>query len=159
MRSLSIIILSFVLIVGLEAQSPVDPIDQKGLEKMLSQKNDTIYVINFWATWCSPCVKELPYFDALHRDSTTSKLVVNLISLDFPNQVEARVVPFLKDNGISAPVFNMTEMDYNAWIPIVDSLWSGSIPATLIFRGDKSTFIESEVTREELFEAVNDFNH
>ena len=105
------------------------------------KSNDTTYVINFWATWCSPCVKEIGYFEELHRESGTSKLKVFLISLDFPNQLERRVMPFLEERDISAEVLLVTDLKYNEWIDRVDSSWSGAIPATLIYQGDERIFL------------------
>ena len=78
-----------------------------------------------------------------------------LVSLDFPNQVERRLIPFLKEKAISAPVVLMTDLDYNSWIGRVDKDWSGAIPATLIFNRDTRLFLEQELSRDELFEHVN----
>lgn len=130
-------------------------IDREGLISLTSQTNDTTYVINFWATWCSPCVKEIGYFEELHRKSVSSKMKVILVSLDFPNQVEKRVMPFLEEKKITACVVLMTDLNYNEWIDRVEPSWSGAIPATLIFNKTNRVFLEKELTRDELFENVN----
>ena len=132
-------------------------VDKAGLNEILSRKTDTVYVVNFWATWCSPCVKELPYFEELHKSAAGRKLQVILVNLDFPNKLESRVYPFVKENTISAPILNMTDMDYNSWIPDVDEDWSGAIPATLMFTGEKRNFISGEISRNELFDAVEEY--
>jgi hypothetical protein len=80
---------------------------------------------------------------------------VILVSLDFPNQVERRLIPFLEDKEITAQVMLMTDLDYNSWIERVDKSWSGAIPATLIFNRERRVFLEQELTRDELFENVN----
>ncbi|WP_304198193.1 TlpA disulfide reductase family protein [Flavobacterium alvei] len=64
-------------------------------EEILSDKN-TIYVVNFWATWCGPCVKELPHFEQLNSENKNIKVV--LVSLDFKNTLESKLKPFLKKN-------------------------------------------------------------
>lgn len=120
------------------------------LEVLSNQKNDTTYVLNFWATWCSPCVKEIGYFEELHRQFESENVKVILVSLDFPNQVEKRVLPFLKQKDITAEVLLMTDLNYNAWIDRIDPAWSGALPATLIYKGDKRIFLEQELSREEL---------
>ena len=129
-------------------------IDSDELVILASRSDDTTYVINFWATWCSPCVKEIGYFEELHAAHRNRKLKVLLVSLDFPNQVDRRVIPFMKEKEISAPVMLMTDLDYNAWIERIDTSWSGAIPATLIYNRDQRVFLEQELTREELWEHV-----
>lgn len=119
------------------------------------KSSDTTYVINFWATWCSPCVKEIEFFEELHVNSKDTKLKVVLVSLDFPNQVEKRLIPFLEQKKITAPVMLMTDLNYNAWIERVDKSWSGAIPATLIYNKDGRVFLEQELSREELKKHVN----
>jgi hypothetical protein len=100
-------------------------------------------------------VKEIGYFEDLHRNFGGAGLKVYLVSLDFPNQVDRRVVPFLKEKDITAEVLLMTNLDYNSWIDRVDPSWSGSIPATLIYRKDRRIFLEKELTRNELTMHVN----
>ena len=136
-----------------KAQS-IKEIGSDALEVLSSYKNDTTYVVNFWATWCSPCVKEIGYFEELHREYASSNVKVFLISLDFPNQIEKRVIPFLKEKDITAEVFLVTDLDYNSWIDRVDPTWSGSLPATLIYNREKRMFLEKEVSRDELFSYV-----
>lgn len=132
----------------------VNEIDRDGIVGLTQLDSDTTYVINFWATWCSPCVKEIGYFEELHRAYMREKLQVVLVSLDFPNQLERRVIPFLHEKEITAPVRLVTELDYNSWIDQVDPSWSGALPATLILRKDKRLFLEKELTKSELFEHV-----
>ncbi len=150
----------FILFMIFQASLPVKgqsykEIDRDQLMALIGEINDTTYVVNFWATWCSPCVKEIGYFNDIYRNSGEEKLQVLLISLDFPNQAENRIPPFLKEKDITAPVFLMTDLKYNEWIDQVDPSWSGAIPATLIFRNDRRIFLEKELTREELLENVN----
>jgi thiol-disulfide isomerase/thioredoxin len=124
------------------------------LEALSYLDNDSTYVLNFWATWCSPCVKEIGYFEELHRNPPAPGLKVILVSLDFPNSIERRVIPFLKEKNITADVYLVTDLDYNAWIERIDPDWSGAIPATLIYTRDKRLFLERELSRDELFKHV-----
>jgi thiol-disulfide isomerase/thioredoxin len=132
----------------------IPDIDRTYLTELTGRNSDTTYVINFWATWCSPCVKEIGYFQELHEEYASRKLKVILVSLDFPNQKEKRVVPFLEEKGITAPVKLLSDLDYNGWINLVDPSWSGAIPATLIYNSDGRVFLEKELTRNELYEHV-----
>jgi thiol-disulfide isomerase/thioredoxin len=142
-----------IMTVKVSGQS-VKLIDSDELTDLSWMSSDSTYVINFWATWCSPCVKEIDYFEELHRAYADKKLKVVLVSLDFPNQVERRVIPFLEKKNITASVCLMTDLDYNAWIERVDKSWTGAIPATLIYNREGRVFLEQELTREELIDHV-----
>lgn len=112
---------------------------------MFEQDNDTTYVINFWATWCKPCVEEMPYFIELQENSQGEALRVVLISLDFPKQIEQRLVPFVEKRGIKPMVAVLLDGRYNDWIDRVSPDWSGAIPATLVYRRDNRHFLGQAV--------------
>ena len=124
------------------------------LEKAVLSDKNTTYVVNFWATWCAPCVKELPHFEKLNSENKSVKVV--LVSLDFKNQYETKLLPFLKNKKINSEVVLLTDKDYNTWLPTVDKEWSGSIPATLIIKNGKKVFAEKMFSSyEELSEYVD----
>ncbi|HER09755.1 MAG TPA: TlpA family protein disulfide reductase [Bacteroides sp.] len=137
----------------------IPEIDRADLARITGQANDTTYVVNFWATWCSPCVKEIGYFEELHREYGASGVSVILVNLDFPNQVDSRVIPFLKERNITAPVMLMTDLQYNEWIDLVDPGWSGAIPATLIYKNAERVFLEQELTREALYDNLHQIHN
>jgi thiol-disulfide isomerase/thioredoxin len=144
------IIFCFLLYFNqIHSQSPVK-IGSDEVLALAAMEHDTTYVLNFWATWCSPCIKEIGYFEELHREPPAPNVKVILISLDFPNSIERRVIPFLTEKDISADVYLVTDLDYNSWIEGVHPDWSGAIPATLIYRRDKRIFLEKELTKDEL---------
>jgi thiol-disulfide isomerase/thioredoxin len=126
------------------------------LEKLLNPESDTTYVINFWATWCKPCIKELPHFDALEESFPGSRLKVILVSLDFRRQYETVLLPYVSKNKVKSQVLLIDEPDYNSWIDKVDPSWSGAIPATLIVNKKSGIrkFYEREFTRDEINETV-----
>lgn len=99
----------------------------------MSQETDTVYVINFWATWCRPCVEEMP--DLLKAEKAFKGQPVRFffVSLDFKGDSEKRVTPFAKKRRM-ANVVLLDEPDYNKWIPKVDKKWEGNIPVTLFLR-------------------------
>ena len=124
------------------------------LEKEILSDKNTIYVVNFWATWCGPCVKELPHFEKLNSENKKVKVV--LVSLDFKDQMESKLLPFLKKKSIKSEVVLLTDKDYNTWLPIVNKDWSGSIPATLIIKNGQQFFVEKIFSSDkELNEFVN----
>jgi thiol-disulfide isomerase/thioredoxin len=117
------------------------------IDSLLHHNNsETVLVINFWATWCKPCVTELPYFEQLNKDYAASNVKVIFVSLDFKRQFESRLIPFVEKNNINAEVLLLDEPDYNSWIDKVDSSWSGAIPASAIITRNKKLFFEKEFT-------------
>ena len=141
----------------LVSQEKIEIVSFKEFEEIvLHNKNDTVYVVNFWATWCKPCIAELSYFEELRKKYSTQKLKVFLISLDFPSKMQAQLIPFLKNREIQSEVMLLDEPDANAWIDKVSPKWSGAIPATLIYNAKMNfrQFYEKSITFEELNEIV-----
>ncbi|TXE16703.1 TlpA family protein disulfide reductase [Psychroserpens burtonensis] len=132
--------------------------DFNELESYLNSKKDgNTYVINFWATWCAPCVKELPYFEALNTNYKNKNVEVVLVSLDFPKQIETKLVPFLKKRGFRSEVVILNDVDSNTWIPKVNKDWSGAIPATLIYNKNRGAFYERSFNYLELETELKQF--
>ena len=121
-------------------------------ERAIIKDDGKVYVVNFWATWCAPCVKELPYFEKLHQQN--KNVVVILASLDSKKDIERKLIPFIKRKNIIAQVVSLNDKDYNSWLPQIDQNWSGSIPATFIFSGSRKLFAEREF---ENFTELNDY--
>ena len=120
------------------------------IEHIFQYKNDTTYVINFWATWCKPCVEELPYFETLHNIHAEDKVKIILVSLDFPNQIESKLYPFIEKHNLKSEVIVLLDGKYNDWIEKVDEKWSGAIPITVVYKGDNRVFVEDQ------FHSVNE---
>lgn len=120
------------------------------LEKIIHQKTDKLTVINFWATWCGPCIKELPYFESLNK-KRNNEVDVFLISVDFASKIDL-VDKFIRKKKLESTIYLLDEIDYNSWIDKVDSTWSGAIPATLIINQQtgKRKFIEGELYKGDL---------
>lgn len=124
------------------------------LEKYLEENKSQPLVVNFWATWCAPCIKELPYFEQLHNQNKAVKVIT--VSLDFEKDFETKLKTFLKKKKYTFITTFLAAKDYNNWISKVYEDWSGSIPATLIVNGDKRVFVESDFSSfEELNNHVN----
>jgi thiol-disulfide isomerase/thioredoxin len=137
-------------------QQPIPIVDFDGLEPLLNRKNDTLYVINFWATWCTPCVKELPHLEAINAEYANKKVKVILVNLDFPNHYEDRLLPFIVEKGIKSKVIMLDDPNANRWINLVSPNWSGSIPATLIYNKDERKFFEKSFELDELKQIINE---
>ncbi len=135
----------------------IEVVNFQELEKLLEQQKEEVLLVNFWATWCKPCVEELPYFQEVHDSLGGSGLKVILVSLDFPDKLESQVIPFVRDKGVEPQVILLDDPHENDWIPRVDSTWSGAIPATLFLKDEKRKFFERSFTRTSLFKEVSQF--
>ncbi len=112
------------------------------LAYIFQQQNDTTYIINFWATWCKPCVEELPYFEQLTQQHQGQKVKVILVSLDFEKQLETKLIPFIEKHQLQSEVLVLLDPDENSWLEKVDPSWSGAIPVTLIYKNKERAFFE-----------------
>ena len=124
--------------------------DFDNFHHLLNMNDGKTRVINFWATWCKPCVAELPYFELINSRYSDDDVEVILVSLDLPNHVETKLIPFLRKQRIQSNVVLLDDPDANNWIPKVHEDWSGSIPATIIYKGSNSNFYEQSFTYSEL---------
>ncbi len=140
----TIIIFLFMASSGYCQQVDLLTVDR--LYERIEQGKDTTYIVNFWATWCAPCIKELPHFEKLQQEKKSDKLKVLLVSLDFKNRLEKSVIPFVKRHKLKNEVFLLDETDQQQYIDRIDKTWSGAIPATLFVTGNKRKFIEKEFT-------------
>jgi len=148
------------LIFGFQAYAQeVEVVKFDQLNQYINQKNGKIKVINFWATWCKPCIEELDYFEAINRDYQQENVQVILVSFDFPTQVESKLKPFLKKRKIKSEVILLDETDFNSFIDRIDERWSGAIPATLIVdsRTGKKYFYEKQFQPGELEAMVKQY--
>ncbi|MBW3467364.1 TlpA family protein disulfide reductase [Arthrospiribacter ruber] len=149
--SLVTLLLSFGFISD-QSNKELQLISFPEFEEMTNEKSDKIRIFNFWATWCAPCVKEMPYFQKVKDEDP--KLDLIFISMDDGRKPE-RVTTFMERRNVSSPVYLLNDVDYNKWIDKVDPSWSGAIPATLFVKPDGSRFFhEGEVTEEELKEMI-----
>lgn len=112
----------------------------EGVAPLFKKNNDTTYIINFWATWCKPCIKELPYFEQVQEKYESSKVQVILISIDSENQLKSKLIPFLATHSLRSKVVIMTDNDYNNWTGNVDEKWNGAIPVTYFYNNKQKIF-------------------
>jgi thiol-disulfide isomerase/thioredoxin len=147
----------FVFVIACDSSKELEVYDYDGLKPLINVTDDKIHVVNFWATWCAPCVKELPYFEKLNEEYKDKDVELLLVSLDFPRKYETKLKPFLKEKQLKSRVVCLDDVDQNRWIPAIDTTWSGALPATIIYKGNKRQFYEKSFTYEELEKEVQQF--
>ena len=124
---------------------------------MLADSSDSLTVINIWASWCKPCVKEIPGFEATRLKLKGKPIRFWYISLDFADDQKTRLNPFIKAKMKGASVFLLDETNYDKWLDKVDPNWQGAIPVTLFVNNSKKIkkFEDKELTELQLNEIIS----
>ncbi|WP_436514781.1 TlpA family protein disulfide reductase [Ekhidna sp. To15] len=142
------------LAIQLSAQE-VEVVKFSDLQKKMLYTDAPLTVFNFWATWCGPCIKELPHFDALQSQNKDIK--VYLVSIDFQSELE-RVKKFVEKKSLQSDVLFLDEKDPDDYMGKVSNDWSGAIPATLFVTDlGKTYFHEKAFTKEELEKTIKKY--
>jgi len=157
MVRIALIVLLYTSVNSINAQQ-IEVIRFQDLEQLINQKKESYSVFNFWATWCQPCVAELPYFETL-GDRYKDQITVYLISFDFVEDLDTKVKNFVAKRKLKSELKLLNETDYNSFIDKVSEEWSGAIPATLFVdnRTGKKRFYEGEFKENELEETLKEF--
>ena len=149
MMKVKILILLIVLYslpgIGQEAQK----IKITDLEKIISESHVPL-IVNFWATFCKPCMEEIPHFQKMQSKYEKDGLQILFVSLDLQDDYPKKVNAFIKKRKMSTYFLDETNADY--FCPKVDEKWSGAIPATLFINNNKNhrKFVEEQVSEEVL---------
>ena len=157
MRSIYIFsLVSFLLFSCKNHQNnKIEIVNFDELYKSIDLSSNNTYVINFWATWCRPCVKELPYFEYVNNKYSDKNVKVLLVSLDFPSQIESKIKPYIFTKKIRSKVLLLDDPDLKTWIPKVSNKWGGGIPATLIVNRSNYNFYPNPFNQESLVNEIN----
>ena len=146
--------LLFISICG-RAQQHIAAMNAQDIMHRASS-GDTVYIINFWATWCVPCVQELPEFNDLDKRYAGKPVKILLVSLDFKENYPDKLAFFAERKKLTPEIAWLSETDPNAFIPKIDESWEGSIPATLIIMpGRFRKFAEGQVTAGQVARIVD----
>jgi len=156
MRKLEIILIlsiiyAFLLTSKINCQN-LKYIYPADLDEILKNPENKLQVINFWASWCPPCVNEMPGFQNVASSINNTEIKFRMISLDYPDKMNTQLIPFLKKYDINLEVDLMMDTDYLKWADMVDPAFKGNIPATLFLNNAKKIryFHSGEITEKEL---------
>ena len=137
--------------------SQVQRIKLPKLQQIMYNASSTLTIVNFWATWCKPCVKEIPYFQALDEAYSDDQVQILLISLD-PIETLSKVSLFVKEQNLSTRTFLLDEKDQHSLIDSIHKSWDGALPYTLFIKESKIVSTEEGVlTQENLFKKAYQF--
>jgi thiol-disulfide isomerase/thioredoxin len=139
------------------AQSKATIVDLAALQNVIQGSDSGVRVINFWATWCGPCVKELPLLEKLGQDRKDVQVTLVSLDLDLDPNPE-KVHKFVQRKKILSTVLILDAGNPNDWIDKIDKRWGGSLPATLVVNGKtgKRAFIDHELHDGELEKMITE---
>lgn len=142
-----------------QVQEKVSVLKYEDLEQKIKGEHHKTLVINFWATTCAPCVKELPHFmEVNNKNMGNSKYKMLLVSLDRVKDLP-KVLKFIKDKNLTAEVVLLDDVKrMNTWIPRFEKDWQGEMPVTLFYQnGEKKYFHNGEMSKNELEETLKKY--
>lgn len=144
-------VIAFFCFAIVAAAQQIPKLKMAGVVKNFSNKNDTVYVINFWATFCKPCVAEIPGFIKIANKYKNEKVKLLLVSLDLPSFYPKRIARFAAKNNFTTNIAWLDETDADYFCPMIDKAWSGVIPATIMVntKTGYKKFFEAELNGEE----------
>ncbi|MDD3772006.1 MAG: TlpA family protein disulfide reductase [Weeksellaceae bacterium] len=153
-----LLLLAFILIFSQNKAQEFKMINWDELQNIVLQNDSTLYVVNFWATWCKPCIEELPGFMEVNRQNADNpKFKMILVSLDHKKS-QKKVKNFIIKHEIEAEVYLLDEnRPLMEWMKLADENWAGAIPTTIFYKnGEKIFFHQMSMTQYELEDLVED---
>ncbi|AZA93918.1 Cytochrome c biogenesis protein tlpA [Chryseobacterium nakagawai] len=155
---LKILIIFLFCTICKAQQTEISVLKYEDLEKKIQLEKDNLLIVNFWATTCAPCVKELPHFMEINNQyAGNSKFKMILVSLDRLVDKE-RVLKFIKNKNLTAEVVLLDDIKrMNTWIPRFEKKWDGNIPVTIFYKnGEKVYFNDGEMSKEDLGKTITE---
>ncbi len=114
-------------------------------------KSDSVLIVNFWATFCKPCLEELPYFQTIINKYKGQKVKLIMVSMDLKEAYPDKIIAFAKTNKYYNDIIWLNETNADYFCPKVDKAWMGGIPSTLFINPKTGyrKFFEQQLNPEE----------
>jgi thiol-disulfide isomerase/thioredoxin len=153
-KCVSILVVALFSVAALGQE--IKKIKATDLEKIIAESKGPV-IINMWATWCKPCIEEIPYFlEEVKKHNaapgSTDSVQLILISLDFKEAFPKDIASFVKKRKYTVPVLWLDETNADYFCPKLDAKWTGAIPATLFINNKTGyrNFVEEQISHETL---------
>ena len=147
-----IILLLATVVMATEADAQKVPTWKIADLKAVIDTSQSPTILNFWATFCKPCIAEMPHFETLSKAYQAKGVRLIFVSLDLKESYPAEVENFMRSRNLSSPVVYLNESNADLFVPVVDSSWSGAIPASLFLnkKAGYRSFWEEPLSQEKL---------
>lgn len=146
-----LLVCAFLIIAGSAVGQEIKKVKITEVEKIINESTGPL-VINMWATWCGPCVEELPYFLDEYKNHKEDGLQLILVSLDFEDAYPQKIEKFMSRRKVKAPVLWLDETNADYFCPKIDPRWGGAIPASVFINNTTGyrSFFEGQMSHKEL---------
>jgi len=121
---------TFLLTISFGFSQTIKKVKITEVEEYIRNSDHPI-VLNCWATWCAPCVEEIPYFMETVKQYSDQKVELLLVSLDFANSYPNKILDLIKKKHFAATFYWLNETDADYFCPKIDPKWDGTLPSTL----------------------------
>jgi thiol-disulfide isomerase/thioredoxin len=127
-----ILILGVFLVVGIAGSGQELKKVKIGEVEEYIKKSDHPVLVSFWATWCAPCVEEIPWLQEAVEKYKNDSVELVLVSLDFASYFPKKIIDFIKEKKFKATFLWLDETNADIFCPRIDPKWDGTIPVTLL---------------------------
>jgi thiol-disulfide isomerase/thioredoxin len=150
-------IITFVLIVANLNGQDIKAIKVTELSKTIKESK-TPLIVNFWATFCAPCLQEIPYFQQLTQQYKSQNVSLIFVSLDLKEAYPLKVNETAKKLNLVYPVVWLNETNADYFCPKIDTSWTGGMPSTLLVNNSTGyhKFFEDQLSKEKLDKEIQE---